>query len=68
MAAPKTLRTKPRAPANPDVHAAEDYVDQLLSSEEGNLSPDDVDSMRESVEAIRRGEMTLADFEEKYGF
>jgi len=67
MAAPKPLHSKPRAAANPDVHAAEDYLDQLLSSEDDELSPDEVDSMRESVEAIRRGEMTLAEFENKYG-
>lgn len=66
MPAPKPLHR----PANPvtdsDVHAAEDYLAALLSAEE-ELSQEEVESVRQSVEAIRRGEMTLAEFEEKHG-
>jgi hypothetical protein len=51
-----------------DVRAAEEYLDQALASEEDNLSPDEIDSLRDSVEAIRQGRMTLEEFERKYGF
>ena len=67
MAAPKTLHRKAGAGTKHDVHAAQEYLDQMLASEPGNLSPDEIDSLRDSVEAIRRGDMTLADFETKYG-
>lgn len=67
MAAPKPQHGKPGAGAPHEIRAAEEYVDQMLSSEEGNLSPDEIDSLHDSVAAIRRGEMTLAEFEQKYG-
>ncbi len=67
MAAPKPLHRKAATGTAHDVHAAEEYLDQMLASEQGNLSPDEIDSLHDSVEAIRRGEMTLADFEQKYG-
>ena len=66
MPAPKPLHRKANAASNDDVHAAEDYLASILSSEE-DFSQEEVQSIRESVEAIRRGEMTLAEFEEKHG-
>lgn len=66
MPAPKPLHRKADAASNNDVHVAEDYLASILSSEE-EFSQEEVQSIRESVEAIRRGEMTLAEFEEKHG-
>ena len=68
MAAEKPLYRKAGAGATHDVRAAEEYLDQALASEEDNLSPDEIDSLRDSVEAIRQGRMTLEEFERKYGF
>jgi Ca2+-binding EF-hand superfamily protein len=65
MPTPRPLH--PAAGTPHDIDVAEEYLDRLLSSEDENLSPDEIDSVRESVDAIRRGEMTLAEFEEKYG-
>jgi Ca2+-binding EF-hand superfamily protein len=67
MATQKPLHRKAAAGHPRDIDVAEEYLDRLLSSEDENLSPDEIDSVRESVDAIRRGEMTLAEFEEKYG-
>lgn len=66
MPAPKPLHRKANAVSNDDVHAAEDYLDSMLSAEE-DFSQEEVRSVQESVDAIRRGEMTLAEFEEKHG-
>lgn len=66
MGAPKPLVRKAGAGSTHEVQAAEDYLDALLASEE-DVSADEVRSIRESVDAIRRGEMTLAEFEEKHG-
>ena len=68
MAAEKPLYRKAGAGSSHDVRAAEEYLDQALASEEDNLSPDEIDSLRDSVEAIRQGRMTLEEFERKYGF
>ena len=67
MAAAKPLHRKAAAGETHEIRAAEEYLDRMLASEEGNLSPDEIDSLRDSVEAIRRGEMTLAEFERNYG-
>jgi hypothetical protein len=49
-----------------DLHAAQRYLESLLDSDEP-LSPGEVEEIQGSVEAIRRGDMTLADFERKHG-
>lgn len=49
-----------------DLHAAERYLESLLDSDEP-LSPGEVEEIQDSIEGIRRGEMTLADFERKHG-
>lgn len=66
MPAPKPLRRQAKPSGNDDLYVAEDYLASMLSSEE-ELTQEEVESIRESVEAIRRGEMTLAEFEEKHG-
>ncbi len=50
-----------------DLHAAERYLESLLDTDEP-LDPGELEKIQEDIEAIRRGEMTLADFECKYGF
>jgi hypothetical protein len=49
-----------------DLHVAERYLESLLDSDEP-LAPGEVEEVQESVQAIRRGEMTLAEFERKHG-
>ena len=49
-----------------DVHAAERYLESLLDSDEP-LSPGEIEEIQESIAAIRRGEMTLQEFERKHG-
>jgi hypothetical protein len=49
-----------------DLHSAQRYLESLLDSDEP-LSPGEIEEIQDSVEAIRRGEMTLADFERKHG-
>ncbi len=49
-----------------DVHAAQRYLESLLDSDEP-LSPGEIEEVRDSVESVRRGEMTLAEFERKHG-
>jgi hypothetical protein len=49
-----------------DVHAAQRYLESLLDSDEP-LSPGEIEAIQESIEAIRRGDMTLEDFERKHG-
>ena len=49
-----------------DLHSAQRYLETLLDSDEP-LSPGEIEEIQESVEAIRRGDMTLADFERKHG-
>lgn len=65
MTVPKRVR-KAGVGSDSDVHAAQNYLDSLLASED-DLSSEDVQAIRDSVDAVRRGEMTLAEFEEKYG-
>jgi len=49
-----------------DVHVAERYLERLLDSDEPS-SPGEIEEIQESIAAIRRGEMTLAEFERKHG-
>ncbi len=49
-----------------DLHAAQRYLESLLDSDEP-LSPGEIEEIQESIEGIRRGNMTLADFERKHG-
>ncbi|MCL4401532.1 MAG: hypothetical protein M1436_02550 [Acidobacteria bacterium] len=65
MAAPKPQHRKSGVGSDNDIRAAENYLDSLLSSED-EVSADEIDSVRESVEAIRRGEITLAEFERRH--
>jgi hypothetical protein len=48
------------------VHAAERYLESLLD-QEGPLPPSELDAIQESIDSIRRGEMTLEEFENKHG-
>ena len=49
-----------------DLHAAQRYLESLLDSDEP-LTPGEIEKVEESIEAIRRGDMTLTDFERKHG-
>lgn len=49
-----------------DLHSAQRYLESLLDSDEP-LSPGEIEQIQGSIEAIRRGDMTLADFERKHG-
>ncbi len=49
-----------------DLHAAQRYLESLLDSDEP-LSPGEIEEIQDSIEDIRRGSMTLADFERKHG-
>jgi hypothetical protein len=49
-----------------DLHAAQRYLESLLDSDEP-LSPGEIEEIQDSIEGIRRGDMTLADFERKQG-
>ncbi len=49
-----------------DLHAAQRYLESLLDSDEP-LSPGEIEEIQDSIESIRRGNMTLADFERKHG-
>jgi hypothetical protein len=49
-----------------DLHAAQRYLESLLDSDEP-LSPGEIEEIQDSIEAIRRGNMTLAEFERKHG-
>jgi hypothetical protein len=49
-----------------DLHSAQRYLESLLDSDEP-LSPGEIEEIQDSVESIRRGDMTLADFERKHG-
>jgi len=49
-----------------DLHAAQRYLESLLDSDEP-LSPGEIEEIQGSIEGIRRGEMTLEDFERKHG-
>lgn len=66
MPAPKELHTKANPVFNEDVHAAQDYLDSMVAAEE-DYSQEELQAVRDSVEAIRRGEMTLSEFQDKYG-
>lgn len=49
-----------------DVHAAQRYL-ECLEAADGPLTPDEIDAIKSSIDAIQRGEITLEDFERKYG-
>jgi hypothetical protein len=49
-----------------DLHGAQRYLESLLDSDEP-LSPGEIEEIQESIDGIRRGDMTLADFERKHG-
>jgi hypothetical protein len=49
-----------------DLHAAQRYLESLLDSD-APLSPGEIEAIQDSIEGIRRGDMTLADFERKHG-
>jgi hypothetical protein len=49
-----------------DLHAAQRYLESLLDSDEP-LSPGEIEEIQDSIEGIRRGDMTLTDFEHKHG-
>jgi hypothetical protein len=61
MSAPRPTR---RTVSEGDVHAAERYLEALIA--EDSLSTEEIRTLRAKIEAIRKGEMTLAEFEEKY--
>jgi hypothetical protein len=48
------------------LHAAQRYLESLLDSDEP-LAPGEIEEIQDSIEGIRRGDMTLADFEHKHG-
>lgn len=48
------------------LHAAQRYLESLLDSGQP-LSPGEMEEIQQSIEAIRRGNMTLAEFERKHG-
>ncbi|MFB3829736.1 MAG: hypothetical protein ACE15B_23400 [Bryobacteraceae bacterium] len=62
MPAPKPT---PRRASEADIHSAERYLEDLIAQD--SLAPEEVTAMKRSIEAIRRGDMTLAEFENKYG-
>lgn len=64
MPAPKPVPRKGGTASDADLYAAQRYLD--LMSEDNTLSLDEVRAIQQSIDAIRRGEMTLAEFEEKY--
>ncbi len=64
MPAPKPDPRKGGKATEADLYAAQRYLD--LMSEDNTLSPEEVRSVEKSIDAMRRGEMTLAEFEEKY--
>ncbi len=49
-----------------DLHAAQRYLESLLDSDEP-LAPGEIEEIQDSIDGIRRGDMTLADFERKHG-
>ncbi|MGA2738829.1 MAG: hypothetical protein ABSG65_15440 [Bryobacteraceae bacterium] len=49
-----------------DLHAAQRYLESLLDSDEP-LAPGEIEEIEDSIEGIRRGDMTLAEFERKHG-
>ena len=59
------MTSKPEVLPESDVHAAERYLESLLDSDEP-LRPGEIESIQESIAAIRRGEMTLEQFEQKH--
>jgi len=61
MSAPRPTR---RTVAEGDVHAAERYLEALIA--EDSLSTEEIKILRAKIEAVRQGEMTLAEFEERY--
>jgi hypothetical protein len=63
---PEPRRLHRKANADEAVYAAEDYLNSIMAEEE-NFSREEIEAVRDSVESVRRGEMTLAEFEEKYG-
>ncbi len=62
MPAPKPT---PRHASEADIHTAERYLEDLIAQD--SLAPEEVTAMKRSIDAIRRGDMTLAEFENKYG-
>jgi hypothetical protein len=60
------MTTKKEVLPESDVHAAQRYLESLLDSDEP-LSPGEIEEIQESIAAIRRGEMTLQQFERKHG-
>ncbi len=64
MPAPKPVHRNSE-PSDSEIYAAERYLDKI--SEDESLSPEEVRAIRNSIDEIRKGEMTLAEFERKYG-
>ncbi len=48
------------------LHVAERYLETLLDTD-APLAPGELESIQESIEMIRQGRMTLAEFERKHG-
>ena len=65
MAASRVPIRKPGLTPETDVLAAERYLESLLDSEEAPTA-EEVAAIRNSIDAVRRGEITLAEFEAKY--
>ena len=63
MPAPKPIPRKGGNASEADLYAAQRYLD--LMSEDNTLSPEEVRAIRSSIDAMRRGEMTLAEFEDE---
>ena len=63
-----TAKAKMKSEVRPasDLHAAQRYLESLLDSDQP-LSPGEIEEIQDSIEAIRRGDMTLSDFERKHG-
>jgi hypothetical protein len=60
MSAPKPVHQKTEA----DIRAAQRYLETM--SEDDTLTPDEIRAIQQNIDAVGRGEMTLAEFERKY--
>jgi len=49
-----------------ELHSAQRYLESLLDSDEP-LSPGEIEEIQASIERVRRGDMTLAEFERRHG-
>ncbi len=64
--AARSRRKLQRYAGESELHAAERYLEYLEDLPQGEYSPEELQAMRKSVEAISRGDMTLAEFETRH--